>query len=62
MADSTAGGNPGVLLCPARCDLIGAATLIDCLCDNSSSSMELLEARVAVLNALVALDDWGGSL
>ena len=62
MADSTAGGNPGVLLRQARSDLIGAAAMIDCLyADPSTASMELLEARIAVHNALVALGDWGGS-
>jgi len=63
MADSTAGGNPRVLLRQARSDLIGAAAMIDCLYDDpSTASMELLEARIAVHNALVALGDWGGAL
>lgn len=49
------------LLCDATASLIGIAASIDCLSE-SNRSMELLEARLAIHNALVAMAEWRGSL
>jgi len=59
MTDAMTGGDTWSLLRQVRAELIGAATTIDCLYDPSRPSMELLEARIAVHNALVALGGRG---
>ncbi len=53
-------GYPDRLLCQATAELIGVAAMIDCIDDSSDGSMELLEAKRAIHNALVALNSWGG--
>ncbi len=53
-------GYPGTLLCQATTELISVAAMIDCMYDQSTTSMELLEAKRAIHNALVALNSWGG--
>jgi hypothetical protein len=60
MTGSTAGEYPGDLLIQARSALMGVATTIDRLSSSAGPSMELLEARRAVHNALVALGGWSG--
>ena len=48
------------LLCDATACLVGIATSIDLLYE-SNQSMELLDAKLAVHNALVALAEWRAS-
>ena len=45
----------GELLCEATATLISVIATIDCVSDPSSPSMELLEAKRAIHNAIVAL-------
>jgi len=61
MAESTDWGYPGGLLDKATTDLISVAAIIDCIYDPSHPSMELLEAKRAVHNALVVLGAWDGA-
>lgn len=49
------------LLRDATTCLIGIAASIDCLYE-SDRSLELLEAKRAIHNALVAMAEWKGSL
>jgi hypothetical protein len=49
------------LMCDATACLIGIATSIDCLYE-SNQSLELLEAKRAIHNALIAVAEWKGSL
>lgn len=60
MTRSTAGEHPEDLLLQARSALTGVAATIDRLSNSTGPSMELLEARRAVHNALVALGGWSG--
>ncbi len=48
----------GELLCEATATLISVIATIDCVSDPSSPSMELLEAKRAIHNAIVALRGW----
>jgi hypothetical protein len=49
------------LLCDATACLIGIATSIDCLYE-TNHSLELLEAKRAIHNALIAMAEWKGTL
>jgi len=49
------------LLCDATACLIGIATSIDCLYE-TNQSLELLEAKRAIHNALIPMAEWKGSL
>jgi hypothetical protein len=49
------------LLCDVTVCLIGIATSIDCLYE-SNQSLELLEAKRAIHNALITRADWKFSL
>ena len=62
MADWTDCGYPGGLVCKATADLISIGAMVECLYDPSHPSMELLEAKRAIHNALVALGAWSGAL
>jgi hypothetical protein len=48
-------------LCDATACLIGIATSIDCQYE-TNRSRELLEAKRAIHNALIAIAEWKGSL
>ncbi len=62
MGGSGESGAPGRLIDKATASLMNVASMVDCLYDSSSQSMELLEAKRAIHNALVALATWQGSL
>ncbi len=58
MTGSAAGDYPRALLLQASSALMGVAATIGRLSNSTGPSMELLEARRAVHNALVALGGW----
>jgi len=61
MAGSAGSTDSGVRLRQAIIELSSVAAIVDRLCDASHPSMELLDASRSVHNALVFLDEFGGS-
>jgi len=62
MTGSTADEFPKVLLLRARSALMGVAATIERVSSATGPSLELLEARRAVHEALVALGGWSDPL